>query len=102
MISTRIWNHTEGTYQISTQFPPNTDEGDRTSCVNRPELDLPCWQNVATYFGPDAWLSARSRHSGGVVVAMCDGSSHFVSDEIDLTTYRALSTIDDEVVAQLP
>jgi len=98
----RIWNHTGGTYQITTQFPPNTDEGDRTGCVDRPELDLHCWQNVSSYFGVDAWISARSRHSGGVVAAMCDGSAQFVVDDIDLTTWWALSNIDDGAIAELP
>jgi prepilin-type N-terminal cleavage/methylation domain-containing protein/prepilin-type processing-associated H-X9-DG protein len=36
--------------------------------------------------------SARSRHTGGVNAAMCDGSVHFFSDEIDLTVWRSLST----------
>ena len=37
--------------------------------------------------------AARSFHSGGVNVAFCDGSIHFISDSIDLATWRALSTI---------
>lgn len=98
----RIWNHTGGTYQITTQFPPNTDEGDRTGCVDRPELDLHCWQTVSSYFGVDAWISSRSRHSGGVVAAICDGSAQFIIDDIDLPTWWALSNIDDGQVAQLP
>ena len=35
---------------------------------------------------------ARSRHSGGVGVAMCDGSVRFVPNSISLGTWRALST----------
>lgn len=35
---------------------------------------------------------ARSQHPGGVNAAMCDGSVHFFSDDIDLFTWRALST----------
>ena len=38
------------------------------------------------------WASARSRHPGGVVVGMADGSTHFVSDGIDLNVWRALAT----------
>jgi prepilin-type processing-associated H-X9-DG protein len=37
-------------------------------------------------------FAARSRHSGGVNVALCDGSCRFVSDGITLGTWRALST----------
>ncbi len=36
--------------------------------------------------------AARSRHPGGVQVAYCDGSGSFVSDDIALDTWRALST----------
>ena len=37
-------------------------------------------------------IAARSRHSGGVGVAMCDGAVRFVSDSISLGTWQALST----------
>jgi prepilin-type N-terminal cleavage/methylation domain-containing protein len=52
----------------------------------------PCWttQNYA----------ARSRHPGGVVVVMADGSTHFISDSIDLSTWQALGSINTgEVVS---
>jgi prepilin-type N-terminal cleavage/methylation domain-containing protein/prepilin-type processing-associated H-X9-DG protein len=38
------------------------------------------------------WAAARSRHSGGVNAAMCDASVRFVTDGIDLRTWRALAT----------
>jgi prepilin-type N-terminal cleavage/methylation domain-containing protein len=37
-------------------------------------------------------FAARSYHTGGVVVTLCDGSVRFVSDDIDLDTWRALAT----------
>jgi prepilin-type processing-associated H-X9-DG protein len=37
-------------------------------------------------------MGARSRHSNGVHVALCDGTSRFISNAILLTTWRALST----------
>jgi prepilin-type N-terminal cleavage/methylation domain-containing protein/prepilin-type processing-associated H-X9-DG protein len=37
---------------------------------------------------------ARSNHTGGVQFAFVDGSVHFISQTIALTTYRALATID--------
>ncbi|HTU27210.1 MAG TPA: DUF1559 domain-containing protein [Pirellulales bacterium] len=36
--------------------------------------------------------SARSMHSGGVNVAMCDGSNHFIADTIDINVWRAYAT----------
>ena len=35
---------------------------------------------------------ARSRHPGGVNVAMCDGSVKFMKNSISLNVWRALST----------
>jgi prepilin-type processing-associated H-X9-DG protein len=36
--------------------------------------------------------TARSRHSGGVNLLLCDGSVHFVANTINLTTWQALAT----------
>ena len=35
---------------------------------------------------------ARSRHAGGVNVAMCDGSVRLIGESISLASWRALST----------
>ncbi len=42
--------------------------------------------------GEHAIVSARSLHTGGVNAAMGDGSVQFVSDNINLVTWRALGT----------
>lgn len=39
-----------------------------------------------------ALTAARSLHPGGVTVVLCDGSTRFVTDTIDLAVWRALST----------
>lgn len=38
------------------------------------------------------WKAARSRHNGGVNLALCDGSVRFVRDNVGLATWRALAT----------
>ncbi|MCF0234413.1 MAG: DUF1559 domain-containing protein, partial [Thermoguttaceae bacterium] len=38
------------------------------------------------------YSAARSHHSGGVNAAMGDGSVRFVSETINLDTWKALST----------
>jgi prepilin-type processing-associated H-X9-DG protein len=38
------------------------------------------------------YLSARSKHPGGVNASMCDGSAGFVANSIDPAVWRALST----------
>jgi prepilin-type N-terminal cleavage/methylation domain-containing protein/prepilin-type processing-associated H-X9-DG protein len=42
--------------------------------------------------GPKFGAIARSRHPGGVNVAMCDGSVQFVVDGVDFATWQAAST----------
>jgi hypothetical protein len=37
-------------------------------------------------------MAARSRHTGGVVVVMCDNSTRFIRNSININTWRALST----------
>jgi prepilin-type N-terminal cleavage/methylation domain-containing protein len=38
------------------------------------------------------WKAARSAHRGGVQLLLCDGGVRFISENIDLTTWRALAT----------
>jgi prepilin-type processing-associated H-X9-DG protein len=54
--------------------------------------NLPC--DPVRFSSPNrpATLAARSRHPGGVNVALCDGSVRFISDTIVIATWRALST----------
>ncbi len=46
----------------------------------------------ATRYTPYGWRAARSMHAGGVNVCLADGSVRFVTDDIELTTWQALST----------
>jgi len=56
----------------------------------------------ASWEGGPHWVAnARSMHSGGVAFLFCDGSARMLSSNIDLNTYRALSTIQGgEVVGE--
>lgn len=74
------------------------DAVDETCPVDNGKLGINCVigyaprpGNSAPYPG-DLHHAARSQHPGGVNVALCDGSVRFVADDIDLTTWRALST----------
>jgi prepilin-type N-terminal cleavage/methylation domain-containing protein/prepilin-type processing-associated H-X9-DG protein len=98
----RIWNDDAGAGVVSTILTPNstapdilpTLSGSSTPlCYNNPDLGLPCSTSGATKNG--SHIASRSRHPGGVHVAMCDGSTHFVNDDIELEVWRAISTIDN-------
>lgn len=93
----RIWNgEVGGTYQVMTRFPPNTSEPDNAAaCVDLQAFGAPCTGNAEN----TAFLSARSRHSGGVNVVLCDASVHFISDDVDEEVWLTASLRDDGINA---
>jgi prepilin-type N-terminal cleavage/methylation domain-containing protein/prepilin-type processing-associated H-X9-DG protein len=74
---------------------PNSNQPDVTEqdpyCVNQ-RPNPPCVGNTST--GLPEGIAARSRHPGGVNVTMCDGAVKFMSDNVNLDTWRFLSTSD--------
>lgn len=88
---------------MTAYLAPNSPLPDRiyTSgyCNNQPKMNLPCAVSSAS---DPAMFAARSRHPGGVQVAMCDGSARFISQTIDINTWRALSTAQGSEVFTLP
>jgi prepilin-type N-terminal cleavage/methylation domain-containing protein/prepilin-type processing-associated H-X9-DG protein len=64
-------------------LPPNAPRAD---CVT---FDIRPGPARYTALG---WRAARSRHSGGVNLALCDGSVRFVGDTIDLAIWQSLAT----------
>ena len=110
----RIWLY-DGGSQISTLLAPNSKSAagtrsgssaapdpasgsgpDISNCVDRPAEGLPCTD--AGFANATHTLASRSRHNGGVHAAFCDGSTRFLSDDIDVWTWRALSTREGEEV----
>jgi len=93
------WGDASG---FSAYLTPNSNLPDRIYtagfCNNQPDLNLPCAVSNGT--NPTMFAS-RSRHVGGSQVILCDGSATFVSENIDLNTWRALSTMrGTEVVGE--
>jgi prepilin-type N-terminal cleavage/methylation domain-containing protein/prepilin-type processing-associated H-X9-DG protein len=79
--------------QYMTVNSPNAGV-DRGICV-----DLTNPAECLNGYGASSYVSARSRHPGGVNVLMGDGSVTFFPDEIDITVWRALGTMagDEQV-----
>jgi len=73
---------------------PNSNQPDAPEqdiyCVNQ-RPNPPC--TSPTTAAPEM-IAARSRHPTGVNVTMCDGSVRFMSDNVNLDTWRFLSTAD--------
>jgi prepilin-type processing-associated H-X9-DG protein len=49
------------------------------------------WEGDSSNWG--VTYSFRSRHTQGLQFAYADGSVHFISQSIDIATYRAMATI---------
>jgi prepilin-type N-terminal cleavage/methylation domain-containing protein/prepilin-type processing-associated H-X9-DG protein len=100
------WRDFSGAAWIFTLNPPNSPIPDQiraTQCVlaqnhNRPQRNLPC----LPINGDRETAASRSRHPGGIQVAMCDGSVHFVSQTLGLTVWQAIGGIQDGVATQFP
>lgn len=89
-----IWWH--GGCHFETYLPPNSPQADQVEsasvCVATNTQNPPCMAATAGPYG--GTMAARSRHPGGVNVAMCDGAVRFISNTIALDTWRALGTAD--------
>jgi prepilin-type N-terminal cleavage/methylation domain-containing protein len=100
-----LWQSDEpGGGMIMAKVTPNSSTPDifypEWWCVHRPEINLPCI--VGSTDGSDHTAGARSRHPSGVDVALGDGSVRFVSDEVSLAVWQAMSTIAGAEVFELP
>jgi prepilin-type N-terminal cleavage/methylation domain-containing protein/prepilin-type processing-associated H-X9-DG protein len=79
--------------QFMTRNTPNSGTDQTSRCVND-DPRAPCTGGI------NYNVSARSRHSGGVGVVMCDGAVRFVSDNVSLTTWQQLGNMNDgQVIA---
>jgi prepilin-type N-terminal cleavage/methylation domain-containing protein/prepilin-type processing-associated H-X9-DG protein len=73
--------------------PPNSAEKDGLRggcCTSLPEA--PCEGAFPSWDNRQLIMTARSPHPGGVNLLLGDGRVEFVSDEIDLSVWQALST----------
>jgi prepilin-type N-terminal cleavage/methylation domain-containing protein/prepilin-type processing-associated H-X9-DG protein len=82
----------QGGSHFEAYISPNSSQPDVTEqdqyCVNQ-RPNPPC--AGPTTASPEN-IGARSRHPGGVHVTMCDGAVKFISDNVNLDTWRYLST----------
>ncbi|MDB5344525.1 MAG: putative major pilin subunit [Schlesneria sp.] len=82
---------------FTTMYGPNTTSPDTLAqnfCQNTQAslVGLPC---VPTPTGFSTIFAARSKHVGGVHALMGDGAVRFISQNIDINTWRNLSTMAD-------
>ena len=79
-------------YGPNTPSPDQLNPGFCQNAQNAP-LGLPC---IGTPSGECEIFASRSLHPGGVQVALCDGSVRFISETIELDTWRYLAGMRDK------
>jgi prepilin-type N-terminal cleavage/methylation domain-containing protein/prepilin-type processing-associated H-X9-DG protein len=98
------WRDFPGSAWIFTLNTPNSPVPDNiraTQCTasdNQPQLNMPC----VPINGNTESAASRSRHPGGVQVALCDGSVRFVTETIGLDVWRAMGSIEGGESVQMP
>jgi prepilin-type processing-associated H-X9-DG protein len=85
---------------VTYDVPNNTSSTDVMTgggCGNQPSSPpFPCTTTSSgTYL---RMQMVRSKHTGGVNVAMCDGSVRFAANSVSLATWRALGTAQGQEV----
>ena len=83
------WN---GSATFTGYLPPNSPEPDHIqgSCNSLPNQNLPCIGSASPWY-----LASRSKHTGGVQAALGDGSVRFISESVNLNTWRNLASSKD-------
>jgi prepilin-type N-terminal cleavage/methylation domain-containing protein/prepilin-type processing-associated H-X9-DG protein len=87
-----VMHYPEGPlYQHNTGPDSSTPDNIRTNwCVSVPEA--PCTGTYTAWNNRSVIMTARSRHQGGVNLALADASVRFVTDSITVATWQALGT----------
>jgi prepilin-type N-terminal cleavage/methylation domain-containing protein/prepilin-type processing-associated H-X9-DG protein len=83
------WHNIWGSTLFSSRYRPNTGEPDNGGyCSGGDPIKAPCGYETIS----EVNQSARSRHPGGVNVALMDGSVRFVQDTILIGTWNAMGS----------
>lgn len=84
----RIWNSIHAGTAFSTLYSPNSTVGDNPQGYCNPLPNAPCGASSVA----DAFVLARSNHSGGVNACMGDASIRFISNTITPSIWHAMGS----------
>jgi prepilin-type N-terminal cleavage/methylation domain-containing protein/prepilin-type processing-associated H-X9-DG protein len=84
----------EGCLYQHNNGPNSTVPDGLRTCTNLPEA--PCTTTFTAWNNRNLTMSARSRHSGGVNIALCDGTVRFVTNSVNLIVWQSLGTSKDQ------
>lgn len=82
-----MWNNVHMGTLIVTLRPPNSPVADVVGYGCQTTTEAPCTCGLS-----NGVVVPRSRHVGGVHVGLADGSTRFVSSNVDTTLFQALGT----------
>jgi prepilin-type N-terminal cleavage/methylation domain-containing protein/prepilin-type processing-associated H-X9-DG protein len=86
--------NSQGVFRFHTRMLPNSTEPDAIKTPWYRLTDDPMMPvTAASGLNPEK-NAARSRHPGGVNTAMCDGSIHFIDDNIELQTWKEMGSMN--------
>ena len=86
----------EGVFRFHTLLSPNTSAPDVIDSAWSRRTGDPAMPVTG---GSPQVNAARSRHTGGVNVAMCDSSIRFVANSVDLAVWQAQGSMNGAEVA---
>jgi prepilin-type processing-associated H-X9-DG protein len=86
----------DGTWSVTGSHDANTLQADMRSYAMTTIRDAPNPKGTASYMGNvNCNTPLTSAHPNGVQIALADGSVRFLTNNIDLTTYKNLADRDD-------
>jgi len=96
-----VMHYPEGPIYMHNYTPNNsTPDLTRAGCVSTPLA--PCTTGHSSWADRNIILTARSRHTNGVNLAMCDGSVKFVRNDVNVGTWQAWGTIEARAGEAIP
>ena len=79
-----FFNSDQGCAEFMSMYTPNSGI-DSMDCLGAtPNIPGPC------QMGGPVYVSSRSKHPGGVNTVFCDGSEHFIGNDIEINFWRSL------------
>ena len=94
----RVWNSVHAGTEFSTMFPPNSTVGDNVMGYCNPIPGASCAAQSVT----NAYMVARSWHSGGVNAGLADGTVRYITSDVTPSVWLALGTRAGNETVQLP
>ena len=93
-----VMHYPEGSVYQHNRTPNTSVPDDFRSglCISTPQV--PCVGAYTAYNNRAVIMSARSNHTGGVNVVLCDGSVRFVRNSVSQSTWQGLGTIANSEV----